>query len=35
MMYRLADHAKNRLKETGVSQDDSLEDIFEQFKKAI
>ena len=35
MMNRLADHAKNRLKETGQSQDDSLEDIFEQFQKAV
>lgn len=29
MMNRLADHAKNKFKETGESQDDSLEDIFE------
>ncbi len=34
-MHRLADHAKSKYKESGESQDDSFEDIFEQFKKAV
>lgn len=34
-MHRLADHAKNKMKENLLENDENLEDIFDHFKKAV